>query len=45
MHFWDKNLLDRGLAQASDIEIWRYAAEREMILNSKDEDFYHLEVR
>ena len=38
------HVLDRGLAQASDIEIWRYAAEREMILISKDEDFFHLEA-
>ncbi len=37
-----QHVLDRGLAQAADIEIWRYAAEHEMILISKDEDFFHL---
>ena len=36
------HVLDLGLAQASDIEIWRYAAESKMILISKDEDFFHL---
>ena len=39
------HVLDVGLGQASDIEIWRYAAEHEMVLISKDEDFFHLAGR
>jgi Uncharacterized protein conserved in bacteria len=34
--------LDSGLSQASDPEIWRYAAEHQLVLISKDEDFFHL---
>jgi predicted nuclease of predicted toxin-antitoxin system len=35
------HVLDIGLAQASDSEIWRYAAERQFVLVSKDEDFFN----
>jgi predicted nuclease of predicted toxin-antitoxin system len=34
-----------GLAQAPDSEIWRYAADRQFILVSKDEDFFHRAAR
>jgi predicted nuclease of predicted toxin-antitoxin system len=34
-------VLDVGLAQASDADIWRYAAEGELVLVSKDDDFFH----
>jgi predicted nuclease of predicted toxin-antitoxin system len=33
---------DLGLKDAGDIVIWRYAAENEMVVVSKDEDFYFL---
>jgi len=33
---------DFGLSQASDIEIWRYAGENELVIVSKDEDFVYL---
>jgi predicted nuclease of predicted toxin-antitoxin system len=36
------HVLDLGLGQAADSEIWRFAAEREMVVISKDEDFFHL---
>ncbi len=32
-----QHVLDINLAQASDLEIWRYAASHEMIVVSKDE--------
>ena len=35
------HVLEVGLAQTSDAEIWRYATEHHMILISKDEDFLH----
>lgn len=35
------HLLDVGLSQASDSDIWRYANEREFVLVSKDEDFFY----
>ena len=35
------HVLDAGLSLASDPEIWRYAAEHQLILISKDEDFFH----
>jgi predicted nuclease of predicted toxin-antitoxin system len=35
------HVIDVGLAQAPDSEIWRYAAEREFVLVSKDDDFFH----
>ncbi|MGC9973191.1 MAG: DUF5615 family PIN-like protein [Bryobacteraceae bacterium] len=37
-----QHVLDLCLAQASDSEIWRYAAQHRLILISKDEDFFHL---
>ena len=39
------HVLEVGLAQATDGEICRHAELREMILVSKDEDFFHLAVR
>src|SRR5579863_2353418 len=35
-------VIDLGLADASDAEIWRYASEAECVVISKDEDFFHL---
>lgn len=35
------HVIDVGLAQASDSEIWSYAAEGEFVLVSKDDDFFH----
>jgi len=35
------HVIDVGLARASDSEIWRYAAEGEFVLVSKDDDFFH----
>lgn len=40
-----QHVLDVGLAQTSDAEIWRYAAEGEFVLISKDEDFFHRAAR
>ncbi len=37
-----QHVLDLGLGQAADSEIWRLAAERQTVLISKDEDFFHL---
>jgi predicted nuclease of predicted toxin-antitoxin system len=34
------HVIDIGLAQAPDSEIWRYAAEGEFVLVSKDDDFF-----
>jgi len=31
-----------GLGQSPDSEVWRFAAEWEAVLISKDEDFFHL---
>lgn len=36
------HVIEAGLAEASDIEIWRFACERNRIVISKDEDFLHL---
>ena len=36
------HVLDLGFGQASDREIWRYAAEHQMVVISKDEDFFRL---
>jgi len=36
---------DVGLSEASDSGIWRYAADREFVLVSKDEDFFHRAAR
>ena len=33
---------DAGLGKASDTEIWRYANENELVVISKDEDFFYL---
>lgn len=40
-----QHVFDVNLSQASDLEIWRYAATHEMIVVSKDEDFVHLAVK
>jgi predicted nuclease of predicted toxin-antitoxin system len=40
-----KHVLDIGLSEASDIEIFRYAEAEGYILVSKDEDFLHLILR
>lgn len=40
-----RHVLDEGLAQAPDAEVWRYAAEHQFILVSKDEDFFHRAAR
>ena len=39
------HVLDVGLAQATDSEIWRYAADHEFVLVSKDEDFFYRAAR
>jgi predicted nuclease of predicted toxin-antitoxin system len=39
------HVLDLGLAQVTDAEIWRHAMENRMVLVSKDEDFFHLAGR
>ncbi|MGH9396961.1 MAG: DUF5615 family PIN-like protein [Terriglobia bacterium] len=36
------HVIEADLAEASDINIWRYACERDRIVISKDEDFLHL---
>lgn len=36
-----RRVLEVGLSQASDAEIWRYAAEHRLVRVSKDEDFFH----
>jgi len=40
-----RHLLDFNLDEASDIEIWNYAANRNWVVVSKDEDFLHLANR
>jgi predicted nuclease of predicted toxin-antitoxin system len=40
-----QHVLDAGLSQASDSEIWLYAAEHHLVLISKDEDFFHRAAR
>ncbi len=35
-------VMEAGLAEASDAEIWRYACENERIVISKDEDFLYV---
>ena len=37
-----QHVLDLGLAQAADADIWRYATEQKMVVITKDEDFFHL---
>jgi predicted nuclease of predicted toxin-antitoxin system len=39
------HVMDVGLAQASDHQIWRYACEKGRAVITKDEDFLHLSVR
>lgn len=39
------HVLDRSMDEASDIEIWNYAATGNWIVVSKDEDFLHLANR
>lgn len=36
------HVVHAGLAEASDVNIWRYAGERGQIIITKDEDFLHL---
>ena len=36
-----QHVLELGLGQASDSEIWRYSAAHQLVLMSKDEDFFH----
>lgn len=40
-----EHVLDLGLDEAKDEEIWRYVDVQEMVLLSKDEDFLHLAAR
>jgi predicted nuclease of predicted toxin-antitoxin system len=35
------HVLDAGLSQATDADIWHYAAEHQLVLISKDQDFFH----
>jgi predicted nuclease of predicted toxin-antitoxin system len=37
-----KHVLDIGLAESSDTEIWRYACLNDCVVVSKDADFLHL---
>jgi len=37
-----EHVVEAGLAEASDVGIWRYAAEHALVLISKDEDFLYL---
>jgi predicted nuclease of predicted toxin-antitoxin system len=39
------HVLDLGMDEASDIQLWGYAIQHSMILISKDEDFFHLANR
>ena len=39
------HVLDVGLSQASDSDIWRYASERQFVLVTKDEDFFYREAQ
>ena len=36
------HVIDFGLRDAQDVEIWRYASSSELIIVSKDEDFLNL---
>jgi predicted nuclease of predicted toxin-antitoxin system len=40
-----RHVLEIGMADATDIDIFRYAVSEEHILVSKDEDFLHLALR
>ena len=37
-----EHVVEAGLGEASDVGIWRYAAEHALVLISKDEDFLYL---
>ncbi len=37
-----EHVLDIGMEEASDVEIWAYASENHSVVVSKDEDFLHL---
>lgn len=39
------HVMDADLAEASDVEIWRYACANDRIVITKDEDFLHLATR
>lgn len=39
------HVMEVGLAEASDLEIWRYACESNRIAITKDEDFLHFANR
>ena len=39
------HVMEAGLGEASDVDIWRYACESGRIVISKDEDFLHLTSR
>ena len=36
------HVVDAGMRDASDAEVWRYASKRDLILVSKDEDFANM---
>ena len=40
-----QHVIDLGFDEAADVELWRHARENDMILVSKDEDFFHLANR
>ena len=37
-----KHVLEVGLGEATDVEIWGYASRNDCVVISKDEDFLHL---
>ncbi|NJD67439.1 MAG: hypothetical protein C3F12_02150 [Candidatus Methylomirabilota bacterium] len=37
-----RHVMELGLDEASDLEIWRYADAEDYVIVSKDEDFLHL---
>jgi predicted nuclease of predicted toxin-antitoxin system len=39
------HVMQVGLAEARDIEIWRYASERGQTIITKDEDFLNLAIK
>ena len=36
-----EHVIDVGLAQSKDTDIWSYARKHKMVIISKDEDFFH----
>lgn len=40
-----QHVLDLGLDEAADAMLWKHARENDLILVSKDEDFFHLANR